>query len=122
MEILFGLAGESDDDVGGDCDARTGGFHFLTDFDELFVPIGPAHFPQDAVRTALHREMDVRTKFRQIGEGGDEVVAVTDRVGRGETDALDAFHFMHRFKQLHKRRPAIDARKLGAAVKIDDLS
>ena len=122
LEVLLGLAGEADDDVGGDGEAGAGGFHFLADLDELLVFVRPAHFPQDAVGAALHREMDVRAEFRQIGEGGDEVVAVADGMRRGEADALDAIDFMHGFEQLHEGRLAVDFRKLGAAVEIDDLA
>ncbi len=79
LEVLLGLAGEADDDVGGDRDAGPRGFHFLADLDELLVRVGAVHRLEDAVGAALHREMDVRAELRQMGEGGDEVVAVADR-------------------------------------------
>ena len=100
----------------------TGGFHFLADLDEFLVLIGTAHLLEDAVRSALHREMDVRAEFRQIGERGDEVVPVADGVGGGEADALDALDFVHGFQQLHEGRFSIHLGKLGAAVEIDDLT
>ena len=78
LEILLGLAREADDDVGGDGQVRPGGFHFLADLDESGVLVGSPHFAQDPVRSALHREMDVRAELRQIGERGDEVVPVAD--------------------------------------------
>jgi hypothetical protein len=71
-------------------------FHLLADLDELLVLVRPAHQLQDAIRSALHREVDVRAELRQIGEGCDEVIAIADRVRGGEANALNAFHRMHR--------------------------
>ena len=66
--------------------------------------------------------MDVRAEFRQVGEGGDKVVAVADRVRGGEANALDFIDGVHGFEQLDKGRLAVDFRELGAAVKVDDLA
>ena len=66
--------------------------------------------------------MDVRAEFRQIGEGGDEVVPVTDGMRRGEADTLNAIDFVHGFEQLDEGGFTVDFRELGAAVKVDDLA
>src|SRR5690606_22014367 len=81
-----------------------------------------AHRLEDAVRAALHREMNVRAELRQISERGDEIVAIADGVGRGEADALNAIHFMDGFEKLDEGGFPIDAGKLGAAVEVHDLA
>ena len=121
-EILFGFAREADDDVGGDGQARAGGLHALADFDEAGVFVGSAHFPQDAVRTALEREMDVGAELGQAGEGLDEVLAVADGVGGSEADAGDFVDFVDGIEQLDEGGFSGDAGEFGAAVEIDDLS
>jgi hypothetical protein len=58
------------------------------------------HELEQAVAAALHG--DVRA-FDELGEprvGPDEVVAVTFRMRRGETDAFESVNFMDGFKEL----------------------
>ena len=61
-------------------------------------------------------------KLRQVGEGLDEVLLVTDRVRAGEADALDAIDLMDGFDELHEGAFATDGRELMAAIQIDDLA
>ena len=66
--------------------------------------------------------MDVRAKLRQIGEGGDQIVAVADRVRGGETHSLDAINRADGFQQLNEWGNAVVLRKFMAAVEVDDLT
>ena len=70
----------------------------------------------------MHGEVRAGAKLGEAGVGFHQIVPVAFRVRRGEADALDAVDLVHGFEKLHKGRLAIDARKLGAAVKIHDLT
>ena len=65
--------------------------------------------------------MHMLRQLRQIGEGFDEILLVTNRVRTGETNALDAWHLMHGLQKLHEGTFAIHSRKLMPAVEIYDL-
>ena len=67
FEVRFRLAGEADDDVGGDADRAAGCADPLDLFQVLFARVGAAHFAQDARRAGLHWQMNV------IAERGDFV-------------------------------------------------
>ena len=49
LEILFGLSGEADDDVGGNLRIRHGLTHLLQNRHELGCAVGTAHGPQNLV-------------------------------------------------------------------------
>ena len=59
LEILLGLAWETDDDVSGDRDVWPRLPHLLADLYEFRVFVRPPHRFQNPVRSALHREMNV---------------------------------------------------------------
>ena len=95
FEVAVGLAGEADDDVGGERDVALGG---LGPGDALEVPVAGVlalHGLEDGGAAGLDGEMDV------VAEGGDGVDDVDDvagevaRVRGGEADALDAVDFAY---------------------------
>jgi hypothetical protein len=117
VEILVGLAGEADDDVGGDRHARTGLADALGEFLKFPGCVATAHDFQDAVRTALERKVDVldelgQARRRRSNRRGSRWGAV------GEAHLLDAIDRADRLEQLDERAFAIDLGKFVSAVEI----
>ena len=89
LEVLLGLAGEPDDQIGGDCGMRDGGAHLLEDRQVAVGAVRAAHGPQHPVRTRLHRHMKGRADIRCLRHRLDDVVGELGRVRRGEPHPLE---------------------------------
>ena len=120
--VLVGLAGEADDDIAGDRHAGTGGADALGEPLEFFGGITSTHDFEDAVRAALEREVDMLDELGQARKGLDQIVAVADRMGRGETHTLDAIDRADSLEQLNEWAFSIDLGKFVASVEIHDLA
>jgi hypothetical protein len=70
-EALFGLAGESHNDVRTQADAGQSCGQVLEQASVALHPIGPAHQGQDLVIPALEWQMKVATQSGQFLEGRD---------------------------------------------------
>ena len=60
-------------------------------------------------------------QLRQPTISGHQVIAVALRMRRGEPDALQAFHIVNRFQQLHEGGLAVSPRHVPLAVTRHDL-
>src|SRR5688572_12379148 len=90
LEVLFGLAGIAHDEVRRQRDAGAHGLQLLDLRNVLLGRVAALHELQDAVRAALHRQVQVARELRHRRVGADERVRELRRMRRRETDALDA--------------------------------
>jgi hypothetical protein len=103
-EVLFGLPGETHDDVGGDGHAGDRLPDPLQPRQVPFAAVGALHRPQDPVRARLKWEVDVLAHLLALRHGLDDVGGEVVRVGAGEPDAADALDLVHRPKELREQR------------------
>ena len=89
LEILFGLTGESDDDVGGDGCVRHRRPHPLDDPQELCTAVAAAHRLEDPVRTRLQRHVQLGTDVRGLRHRLDHVVGELCGVRRREPHTFE---------------------------------
>lgn len=122
LVVRFGLARKTNDDIGGDGDARAHGADALDKVGELRCGVGAVHALEDFIATTLNRKMDVFGELGQVGEGFDEILFIANGMRAGEADALDAGHFMHGFDKLYERALAIDGGELMTAIEVHDLA
>ena len=96
------LARESHNNIRRNRYAGTRRTDALGKFLEFFGRVAPTHDFQDAVGSALEREMNMLDEFGQAHKGFNQIIAVTNRVGGCEAHALDAIHRADGFQQLDK--------------------
>ncbi len=90
VEVLVLLAGEADDEVGGQADV---GAHRAQLADGALVlerRVAALHGRQDAVGAVLHGQVQVVDQLGHARIGVDQALAELLRVAGGEADALDA--------------------------------
>src|SRR5205085_5038042 len=86
-KILFGLPREAHDEVAAESDVGTGGAHLLQYAKICVGAVTAVHRLEDAVRSRLHREVEVRHQLLNLAVSRDErVVHVGGMAGR-VTDA-----------------------------------
>ena len=88
-EVVLGLAGEADDDVGAEGDVGDRGAHAGDEVEVALAGVGAAHRLEDARRAGLERQMDVLADGVALGDRGDHRLAEVLRVRAREADALD---------------------------------
>src|SRR5208283_5118057 len=64
-EVLLGLAGKTDDDIGREMHVRADPAQIVDDLPVAFAGVGPVHGPEDAVAARLQRQVHVATQFGQ---------------------------------------------------------
>ena len=90
LEVGFRLAGIAHDHVGGDGELRIERAQ-LRDGGQIFgARVMAAHLGKDAIRTALHGEMEVAADLGELGVGAHELVRAAFRVRAREADAREA--------------------------------
>ncbi len=89
LEVLFGLARESHNDVGADSRVRDLRSHALENSEELRRAVAAAHRLEDSVRTGLQGHVQLRRDGRRLGHGVDDVVSECGGVRAGEANALE---------------------------------
>ena len=90
FEVLFGFAGETDDEVRTDADPRYGGAQFAQLGFVLQRRVVALHRRENPVRARLHWQVQVLDQFRHFGVGLDQAVGELQRMRRGVADAVDA--------------------------------
>ena len=104
MEVIVGLAGEADDDVGRERHVR----HVLADLgDAVQVPlavVGPPHGLEDAARPRLERQVDVLADRGEVHVGADDVLAHVLGVGARVADPLDPLRGVEHAEELREGR------------------
>ena len=100
-EVLLGLAGEPDDDVGRDRDVGDRGADRVEPTEVSLAPVRAPHRLEHAVGARLQREVDVLADGRRLGHRVDHVGGEVVRMRRREPHPSDA---------VDPRRPAGAAR------------
>src|SRR5215207_3043395 len=95
LEVLIGLAGEADDDVGGDRAVRDVLADQRHPVEVALAVVGPAHPLQHLTRPGLQGQMDVLAERAQPGVGADHVLAHVLGVWAGVADPLDPLDPIH---------------------------
>ena len=116
-EVLLGLAGEADDDVGGDRRVGHRRADPVDDAEVLRLAVGAAHRPQHPVGAGLQRHVQLRHHVRRLGHRLDDVVGELRRVRRGEAHPLQPLDLAARPQQLGERLPVAELH----AVRVDVL-
>lgn len=93
LELCFVFARETDNDVGGEGDARDGFSDPGGDFFEALNGVNPPHFSEHVIVAALKGQVDVLHDGGAVADGFDELLAEVSGVGGGVADALDAGDF-----------------------------
>ncbi len=119
-EIGIGLAGEADDEIGGKGEHGLRRAQAIDDAQIIVAGVTPVHGVENAVRSRLHRQMQLRHQFGQVAMRGDEAVVDVARMARGVAQALDAGNGRETLEQLRKRVSA-SVRSL-AVIGIDVLA
>ena len=120
-EVVLGLAGEADDDVGAE--ARGRGSRRAcssTSVEVALARVGAAHRLEDARRAGLQRQVHVLAHRVALGDRGDHRLAEVLRVRAREADALDALDGVAGAQQLAEL--GADVRREVAAPRVDVLA
>ena len=115
LEVFFGLAGESDDDVGGEREAGDLLAQARRALDVLLPRVATRHATQHAIAAGLHREVHVAREDREIRVGVHQLFGEVTRVRRGVAEAREVGHFVRDApEQLREAR----ARRRGLAARL----
>ena len=118
LEIFFGLAGEADDEVRADADARYGGSQFAQLGFVFEGGVIALHRRQDPVGTRLHRQVQVFDQFGHFGVGQDQTVGKFQRVRGGVANTVDAIDCRDHSDQLGQIGHAPVMRRAAIAVDV----
>ena len=116
-EVVLGLAGEADDDVGGDRGVGHGGAHTLDDAEVLLPPVGAPHRAQHPVGARLQRHVQLVHHVGRLGHRLDHVVGELRGVRRGEAHPLQPLDLAAGAQQLGERLTVAEL----DAVRVDVL-
>ena len=100
LEVGLGLAAEADDEIAGHGRVRN---HFADSRQHFAVEgggVAPLHPPQDGLRAALGRNVQVGRDLRQIAHRLQQIVGHVPRVIGDELDAADAGHVVDQREQV----------------------
>ena len=102
-EIGIGFAGEADDEIRGEGEQRLRRAQALDDAQIIVAGVSPVHGVENAIRSRLHRQMQLRHQFGQIAMRGDQAVVDVARMARGVAQPVDAGNCGEALEQLRKR-------------------
>ena len=100
FKIFLRLAGKADDDVRRDADVWFRLPKFFDDGEKFFARVATVHELEQAVAAALQRNVRALDELGQSRVSLDEIVAVTFRMRRGETDAFESINRVNGFEEL----------------------
>ena len=115
FKIFFGLAGETNDDVGGKRDIGHAIANTIDQAQIVLARIATIHLFEDARRTRLNGQMQLRHNGRRLGHGIDGLGQQILRVRGSEEDALHA-RIAHGTQQVGKARLAKQVTPVGVDV------
>ena len=104
LEVLFGLAWETNDDIGGNRRVRNLLPDLIEDAQELLRAVGTAHVLQDLIRAGLQRHVQLRAHRRGFRHGVDDIRGKFRRVRGGKPQALEAVDLAHFAQQLRESK------------------
>jgi len=90
LKVIFGLAGEADNDVGCDGDVGHGVAQTAEGVKVGFAGVTAAHGFEDGVGAGLHGQVKVVAKLGKGAEGAEEFVGATGGMAREEAEAAKA--------------------------------
>ena len=97
--MFFGLAGESDDDVGRDGAVRDALADVCDQVAVVLLGVAALHVFEHGIVTGLNGDFDVRHELGQFGDGVHQFFAEVVGMRGQEADALDAFDFVDQAQQ-----------------------
>src|SRR5262249_48637444 len=95
FEIHLALPGKADNDVGGNTDLPSRGFHPGNPLQVLLAGVEPLHYVKHAGRTALYGKMYMIAKGWHGIDGLDDVAPEVTGMRGGETYAADPWNLAH---------------------------
>jgi hypothetical protein len=121
VEVVFGLAGEADDEVAAHGQVGADGAQLAHRALVFHGGVAALHRHQDAVAAVLHRQVQVAHQLGHLGVGVDQALRELVGVAGGVADALDAGDLGH---VLEQQREVGDLGRAahGAAVGVDVLA
>jgi hypothetical protein len=102
-ELRFALAGEADDEVGGEGKIGPSGTQARDDGHVVLARMPPVHRRQNAVGAGLHRQMHIGHQRRELAMGGDEAVIHVARMASGVAQSQNARHAREPAQQFAER-------------------
>ena len=108
-EIVFGLAREADDEIGGEREIRPRGAQPLDRAQIVGARVAPVHRVENAVRAGLHGQMKLGRKLRQVAMHRDQIVVHVARMARGVAQPRDTGDFGDAMQQPPERPGAAAA-------------
>ena len=121
LEVVVGLAGEADDEVGGDREIGDRGAGVGEAPQVALGGVAAVHAGQRAVAPRLQRQVQVLAHRRALGHRGDGLGPQVLRVRRREADAVDAVDRVERAEEVGELRAVLPGAEV-AAVGVDVLA
>ena len=90
LKVVLGLAGEADNDVGGDGDVGHGVAQTAEGVKVGFAGVTAAHGFEDGVGAGLHGQVKVVAELGKRAEGAEKFVGATGGMAREEAEAAKA--------------------------------
>ena len=106
-EVVLGLAGEADDDVGAEGHVGDRAAQLLRERDVALARIRAAHRLEHARRARLQRQVDVLADGIALGHRSNHGLAKVLRVRAREADACDSVDGIARAEQLTELGPDV---------------
>ena len=121
LEVVVGLAGEADDEVGGDREVGDRGTRGGQPLEVALGGVAAVHAGERAVAPRLQREVQVLAHRRALGHRRDGLGPQVLRVRRREADAVDAVDRVERAQQVGELRAVLPGAEV-APVGVDVLA
>ncbi len=121
-ELGLGLAGETDDDVGGDGNARDELADARHQPPVVGDSVAASHPRQHLVVARLDGNLNVLTDFGQLGDGAQQVISHPVGMAGEEAQSLQAGELVELPQERHERRRAraVELRQI-VTVAVHDL-
>ncbi len=102
LEVFGGFA-EADDEVRADLNIRARRTQFTDDRFVLQRRMGTSHQVQNAIGTALYRQMQEAHQLRRVAVRFDDIVGEFDRMAGGKANTIDPVDRRNQTQQIGKR-------------------
>ena len=103
LEVFGGFAREADDEVRADLNIRARRTQFTDDRFVLQRRMGTSHQVQNAIGTALYRQVQEAHQLRRVAIHFDDIVGEFDRMAGGKANTIDPVDGGNQTQQIGKR-------------------
>ena len=103
LKVFGGFAREANDEVRTDLNIRTRRTQFTDDRLVFQRRVGTAHQVEDAIGTALYRQVQETHQFWRIAINLDDIVGKFDRMAGGKANTIDPVDSGNQTQQIGKR-------------------